>query len=483
MDFDEINEDISDIYQDGEDTTDNEESCDVSQEANEVKELKVNDTFITFDELEKRIKNKQGVERHIELNLKYYSIRYCCINGGKKFKSMSTGERSSSTFQKGCQASFKVRVNEDGMKLIISDINSDHNHQTIKELYDHLPQTRRMTPEVKKFNKIDHLELEYNDKLNIYEEIISPTVKVSSTSTYCSCLERTSMNLSCRHILLVRKIEKENLFEETLCNERWTRNYYFETQRVFKSSDEQIPVPESIISSIEYKKKILSENEKFRKANEIAKKLPSLAAEVGTKLFTSRFKVLVDLLEAWQNNEEVEIIKITNRNKQKINNSRLSRINLHHDSNNSNNNENDTIIEDSDCDNNNNFNNNNNNNNDDDDNSDSEMLNQLESSKSSDHEFIVDNNTTGGLDYHDVPETNLLKIKVIDEKSTRKNYDLQNDSSNDNSESMKIMVHEPPQPNNNYADSSDDDEDDIDRYLKLKDIKICYQTVQKMMIK
>ncbi|XP_057336089.1 MATH and LRR domain-containing protein PFE0570w-like [Microplitis mediator] len=318
---------------------------------------------------------------------------------------------------------------------------------------------------IKEFNKIDHLELEYNDKLNIYEEIISPTVKVSSTSTSCSCLERTSMNLPCRHILLVRKIEKKNLFEETLCNERWTRNYYFETQRVFKSSDEQIPVPESIISSIEYKKKILSENEKFRKANEIAKKLPSLAAEVGTKLFTSRFKVLVDLLEAWQNNEEVEIIKITNRNKQKINNSRLSRINLHHDSNNSNNNENDTIIEDSDCDNNNNnFNNNNNNNNDDDN---SEMLNQLESSKSSDHEFI-DNNTTGGLDYHDVPETNLLKIKVINEKSTRKNYDLQRDSSNDDSESMKIMVHEPPQPNNNYADSSDDDEDDIDRYLKLK---------------
>ncbi|XP_057331387.1 uncharacterized protein LOC130671482 [Microplitis mediator] len=171
MDISEINEPTSDIdHQDTEDSAiNNKELSNVSQQAEEVSELKVNQRFNTFEELEKKIKNyqgykncafykrdcvtiekcrRQGVKRHIEPNLKYYSIRYCCINGGKKFKSMSTGERSSSTFQINCRASFKVRVTEDGNSLIISNINLDHNHDTTKKFYDNLPQTRRMTPEV-----------------------------------------------------------------------------------------------------------------------------------------------------------------------------------------------------------------------------------------------------------------------------------------------------------------------------------------------
>ncbi|KAH0567927.1 hypothetical protein KQX54_016253 [Cotesia glomerata] len=42
------------------------------------------------------------------------------------------------------------------------------------------------------------------------------------------------------------------------------------------------------------------------------------AAEVGTKLFLKRFEVLVNLVESWQNNQEVVIIKESNKNKQTI---------------------------------------------------------------------------------------------------------------------------------------------------------------------
>lgn len=160
-------------------------------------ELEVIQRFNTFEELKKKIKNyqnykncafykrdcvtigkcrKQGVKRHIGQSLKYYSIRYCCINGGKKFKSMSTGERSSSTFQMNCQASFKVKVTEDGNSLIISNIKLDHNHETTKKFYDNLPQTRRMTPEVKSRVK-ELLKLKTN-KNKINDKISKETGKV-----------------------------------------------------------------------------------------------------------------------------------------------------------------------------------------------------------------------------------------------------------------------------------------------------------------
>ncbi|XP_044597192.1 myb-like protein D [Cotesia glomerata] len=93
------------------------------------------------------------------------------------------------------------------------------------------------------------------------------------------------------------------------------------------------------------KKKILSEHEKFKKANEVAKKLPALAAEVGSKSYVNRLKILTDIQEAWQNNEEVEIIrlnsqnqKVTNKTSRKIRNTN-NNISVENDDDNDDNNE------------------------------------------------------------------------------------------------------------------------------------------------
>lgn len=93
---------------------------------------------------------------------------------------------------------------------------------------------------------------------------------------------------------MVRRHEEKDLFDDTLCAERWTRDYYFNTQWVFLPFEEQLEVPESVLSLLTLKKKVLSEHEKYRKANEVVKKLPSLVTEVGTKNYLQRFKVLVE---------------------------------------------------------------------------------------------------------------------------------------------------------------------------------------------
>lgn len=101
-----------------------------------------------------------------------------------------------------------------------------------------------------------------------------------------------------------------------MCADRWTRDYYFGTQRIFLPSGEQPEIPECpecVLLSIQVNKKALSGNQKYRRAHEIAKTLPSLVAEVGTKKYLQRLKVLVDLQKSWENNEEVNTVKVNNK--------------------------------------------------------------------------------------------------------------------------------------------------------------------------
>ena len=89
-------------------TTDDEEMA--------VAQLKVGDTFDSFEELEKRLKQFEDrnfvkfwkreartreaamkrVERHIRPELKYYQLKYACIHGGQKFRGKGSGQRSTS---------------------------------------------------------------------------------------------------------------------------------------------------------------------------------------------------------------------------------------------------------------------------------------------------------------------------------------------------------------------------------------------------
>ena len=72
----------------------------------------------------------------------------------------------------------------------------------------------------------------FNKCQGIYTVETTEDIKNVSTED-CDCLFRKSMMLPCRHIFALRKNLEMPLYDEALCDNRWTSEYYKETQRIF----------------------------------------------------------------------------------------------------------------------------------------------------------------------------------------------------------------------------------------------------------
>lgn len=81
---------------------------------------------------------------------------------------------------------------------------------------------------------------------------------LESTPTSCTCCSWLSMKLPCRHILAIRAEVGLDIYDETLCDRRWTMEYYKESQRIFQSPEVdvksaveimELPAPETKILS------------------------------------------------------------------------------------------------------------------------------------------------------------------------------------------------------------------------------------------
>ena len=58
--------------------------------------------------------------------------------------------------------------------------------------------------------------------------------KVSRNS--CTCLFFSTMRLPCRHIIAVRQAAGENMYDESLCDIRWTNDFFKNNERIFSKS-------------------------------------------------------------------------------------------------------------------------------------------------------------------------------------------------------------------------------------------------------
>ena len=83
-------------------------------------------------------------------------------------------------------------------------------------------------------------QLSFIEKVNLPEPIedrfnvVSSEGEIEVTPTTCTCSSWLSMKLPCRHILAVRSRLNLNIFDETLCDKRWSADYYRASQRVFQ---------------------------------------------------------------------------------------------------------------------------------------------------------------------------------------------------------------------------------------------------------
>ena len=69
---------------------------------------------------------------------------------------------------------------------------------------------------------------------------------ITVTSTTCQCTSWRSMKLPCHHILTARSKLGMSLYDEALCDKRWSTAYYKLNQRIFSSEH-----PEQSVSDVE----------------------------------------------------------------------------------------------------------------------------------------------------------------------------------------------------------------------------------------
>ena len=92
---------------------------------------------------------KISADRCQKKELKYYSIKYACVFGGRdNFKGRGDGSRKTKTFQRGCPFSLQLSLSSDGLDLEVTNINSCHeNLDQDENEYDYLPKVRKLTTE------------------------------------------------------------------------------------------------------------------------------------------------------------------------------------------------------------------------------------------------------------------------------------------------------------------------------------------------
>nr|CAH7743797.1 unnamed protein product [Callosobruchus chinensis] len=122
------------------------------------------------------------------------------------------------------------------------------------------------------------------------------------------------MLLPCRHIFKKREEQQINMFEEQLCNQRWTRKRYYSNQRIFLSdiinAQDNLTSPITESHTLIKQTTKLNQHQKFNKAWLYLKSLAGLMSEAGDARYHARFRQLIQLKTAWENDKDVVVMEL-----------------------------------------------------------------------------------------------------------------------------------------------------------------------------
>ncbi|KAJ8264587.1 hypothetical protein GJAV_G00151020 [Gymnothorax javanicus] len=105
---------------------------------------------------------KRTPKKRFNPRIKFTEIEVRCIHGGKRFVSRSSGKKPNQlTFQQNCPFLMIVKATDDGQQLEVKSMESHHNHGVSKALFDHLPQSRKLSSPAKR-KAIEHLQMKAN---------------------------------------------------------------------------------------------------------------------------------------------------------------------------------------------------------------------------------------------------------------------------------------------------------------------------------
>ena len=148
--------------------------------------------------------------------------------------------------------------------------------------------------------KVKEFREDGNGKYNV--ESMEGIITLDSFN--CSCIFSLSMKLPCWHIFALRTKLSQPLYEPSLCEERWTADYYKSTQRLFSSSGSRNSTLSAAVEKQPPMNK-LSQHQKFRKAAVLTSTLATVMSEACGIHFTRRMEQLQELIDCWKNGKEV----------------------------------------------------------------------------------------------------------------------------------------------------------------------------------
>lgn len=160
---------------------------------------------------------------------------------------------------------------------------------------------------LKQIQSIEKVKLVQNEDSGEYIAVTAAG-ELSVTTNSCECSFRKGMCLPCRHIFACRKSKELDLFETSLCAQRWTMEYYKQNQRALVSRS-SIPSSCHVSTATSDTSRILSQHEKYRKCHLITTKLASLASESTLGEFNQRYGLLLELMGYWESGKMAYVVE------------------------------------------------------------------------------------------------------------------------------------------------------------------------------
>lgn len=162
--------------------------------------------------------------------------------------------------------------------IVLDCVRLERDKNAIK-LVQKQPTPKNSIPELQQFYSL-LTPYAFNSLKTQFECAAENYVLEKTTENNCSCLFYNSMRLPCCHIFSLRKKQSLSLYDNSLCDERWTRNFYYQNQRVFKNVEViNTDNDNTIMTTLYERKKIPTTHEKFRRASIIGAKIADLVSK------------------------------------------------------------------------------------------------------------------------------------------------------------------------------------------------------------
>jgi len=190
--------------------------------------------------------------------------------------------------------------------IVLNCVRLERDKNAIK-LVQKQPTQKNSIPELQQFYSL-LTPYAFNSLKTQFKCAAETDILEKTTENNCSCLFYNSMRLPCCHIFNFRKKQSLCLYDNSLCDERWTRNFYYQNQRVFKNVEViNTDNDNTTMTTLYKKKKIPTTHEKFRKASIIGAKIADLVSKSSNIHYQRKIEQLEFVFDTWLKGQELSL--------------------------------------------------------------------------------------------------------------------------------------------------------------------------------